>query len=85
MLCVELEAVNEAGARSWYQACAIDAQGNETGSAMARLVSLPVALAVESVIQGEISAGVSTAPAGRPLIDRWFASLAEQGDSVHWS
>ena len=56
----------------WRQAWRMDAYGGPEGSAMARLVSLPVSLAVEAVLAGEIKPGVSPAPHDPELVSRWL-------------
>ena len=55
VLCVSLKA-ERAGAPVWHRTWAMDAWGDAQGTAMARLVSVPVSLAVEAVIRGEILA-----------------------------
>ncbi|MDO5368832.1 saccharopine dehydrogenase family protein [Paracoccus sp. (in: a-proteobacteria)] len=55
----------------------LDAQGDKNGTAMAQLVSVPVALAVEAVLAGAFPAGVHAAPDDPDLIGRW---LVEAGD-----
>jgi saccharopine dehydrogenase-like NADP-dependent oxidoreductase len=82
VLCVELEAMDGEDC-AWHGGLCLDARGNATGSAMGRLVSHPVSLAVDSVLAGELPTGVSTAPAEPALIRRWFEALAGLGDSVH--
>ena len=42
---------------------------------MARLVSIPVSLAIESVLNREIPAGVSAAPSDPRLVTRWLAEI----------
>lgn len=54
--------------RTW----AMDAWGDVRGTAMARLVSTPVALAVESVLNREIAAGVHPAPHDPRLVRKWL-------------
>ena len=71
VLAVELKAENDGGP-AWRQAWRMDAYGGEDGSAMARLVSLPVSLAVEAVMAGEIGPGVSAAPSDPALVKRWL-------------
>jgi saccharopine dehydrogenase (NADP+, L-glutamate forming) len=39
---------------------------------MARLVSVPVSLAVEAVLQREIAPGVTPAPSDPKLVSRWL-------------
>jgi saccharopine dehydrogenase (NADP+, L-glutamate forming) len=50
----------------------MDAWGDARGTAMARLVSVPVSLAVESVLAREIPAGVSAAPHDPRLVARYL-------------
>lgn len=72
VLCVELQAGD------WHMAYVMDAWGDARGSAMARLVSIPVALAVRAVGDGEISAGVSAAPSDPDLVTRWLKEIETQ-------
>ena len=71
VLAVTLKAEKE-GATLWHQTFALDAIGNEKGSAMAKLVSIPVSLAIEAVINKEIDAGVTAAPDKPELVARWL-------------
>ncbi len=71
VLAVELRA-EKAGETVWRQAWRMDAYGAAEGSAMARLVSLPVSLAVEAVMAGEVGPGVSAAPSDPALVQRWL-------------
>ncbi|TXS95539.1 saccharopine dehydrogenase [Parahaliea maris] len=82
VLCVELEAL-DGDTCAWHGGLCIDARGNDTGSAMGRLVSHTVSFAVDSVLAGELPSGVSAAPADPALIDKWLCALAELGDEVH--
>ncbi len=72
VLFVSLKAARD-GATLWHRSWALDAWGDGRGSAMARLVSVPVSLAVRAVLAGEIGPGVSAAPSERKLVDRWLA------------
>ena len=54
---------------------AMDAWGDVRGSAMARLVSVPVSLAVDSVLRREIAAGVHAAPLDPKLIAAWLGEV----------
>ena len=54
---------------------AMDAWGDARGSAMARLVSVPVSLAVDSVLRREIAAGVHAAPLDPKLIAAWLGEV----------
>ena len=81
VLCVELEARDE-NKVVWHQGYQLDSRGNVDGQAMARLVSWPVSFAVESVLAGEIPAGVSAAPDDPATVTRWLERLAGLGESV---
>ena len=56
----------------------LDAWGDEKSTAMARLVSIPVALAVESVLKGKISFGVSAAPKSSKLVSEWLDKIKKE-------
>ncbi len=74
VMCVSLLAESEAGP-VWHKTYVMDAWGDARGTAMARLVSVPVSLAVESVMAREIPAGVSAAPGDLRLVERWLAEV----------
>ncbi|RMH40284.1 MAG: saccharopine dehydrogenase, partial [Alphaproteobacteria bacterium] len=76
VLVVSLEAVRE-GRTVYHKSWVLDAWGDERGSAMARLVSVPVALAVEAVLDGRIGPGVSAAPSDPVLVAEWLDVVAE--------
>ena len=59
----------------YHKSYVLDAWGTEEGSAMARLVSIPVATAVEAVKNGEIKSGVTSAPDSPHLVDRWMVMV----------
>ncbi|MFU8778204.1 MAG: saccharopine dehydrogenase family protein [Roseovarius sp.] len=71
VLCVGLTA-EKAGKPVWHKSYVMDAWGDARGTAMARLVSIPVSLAVESVLAREIPAGVSAAPHDPKLVARYL-------------
>ena len=71
VLCVDLKA-EKAGQPVWHKTYVMDAWGDERGTAMARLVSIPVSLAIESVLNREIPAGVSPAPHDPKLLARYL-------------
>ena len=79
VLSVELEA-KQNGETVWHQTYFMDSQGNDKGQAMARLVSLPVALGIEAVLNGEIEPGVHAAPKQPLLAQAWLDKLAEFGE-----
>ncbi|MGV6811268.1 MAG: saccharopine dehydrogenase family protein [Brevirhabdus sp.] len=70
ILCVDLQAGD------WHKTYVMDAWGDERGTAMARLVSIPVSLAVEDVLAGNIEPGVSAAPSDPILVRRWLDEVA---------
>ena len=71
VLFVSLKAEKD-GVPVWHQTWAMDAWGDARGTAMARLVSIPVALAVEAVMNREIPVGVHPAPHDPKLVKRWM-------------
>lgn len=83
ILCVELAALDpDSEQQIWHQSYQLDAYGNEQGSAMSRLVSLTVSLAVEAVLAGNIEPGVSTGPREVRLAEAWLAFLKQQGEPI---
>jgi saccharopine dehydrogenase (NADP+, L-glutamate forming) len=74
VLFVDLKAEKE-GQTVWHKTYAMDAQGDMRGTAMARLVSIPVSLAVEAVLNREIPAGVSPAPHDPKLVARFLGEV----------
>ena len=76
VLFVSLKAARD-GTPLWHKTWAMDAWGDARGTAMARLVSVPVSLAVEAVRAGEIPPGVSAAPSDPKLVARWMAATAD--------
>ncbi|WP_413875077.1 saccharopine dehydrogenase family protein [Albidovulum sp.] len=80
VLCVSLKAERE-GRPVWHRTWTLDATGDVRGSAMARLVSGTVALAVEAVMQREIPVGLHGAPHDPRTVGRWLEAtrhLAQQ-------
>ena len=74
VLCVSLKAQRNT-TPIWHKTYAMDAWGDARGSAMARLVSNPVALAVQAILAGQIPAGVHAAPGHKDLIDPWLSDI----------
>jgi saccharopine dehydrogenase (NADP+, L-glutamate forming) len=74
VLCVSLKA-EKAGQTVWHKTYVMDAWGDARGTAMARLVSIPVAMAVEAVQAREIPAGVSPAPHDPRLVQRFLGEV----------
>ncbi|MCH2095948.1 MAG: saccharopine dehydrogenase NADP-binding domain-containing protein [Rhodobacteraceae bacterium] len=74
VLCVALKAERD-DTVIWHKTWVMDAWGDERGSAMARLVSVPVSMAVEAVLAQEIAPGVSAAPSDPKLVRRMMAEV----------
>ena len=74
ILCVSLKA-ERAGKPVYHETWALDAWGDLRGTAMARLVSVPVSLAVEAVLARDIPAGVHAAPHDAKLLARWLGEV----------
>ncbi len=74
VLFVSLKAERD-GKAVFHETWAMDAWGDARGTAMARLVSRPVAMAVESVLKREVAAGVHAAPHDPKLIDSWLGQV----------
>ena len=81
VLSVELEATRD-GKTTWYGAYTIDASGDERGQAMARLVSLPVSLAVDAILSGDFAPGVHAATSEPAVIERWLGELETLGEII---
>jgi len=81
ILHVELT-VTEGDQPVWSGAFALDERGDETGSAMPRLVSKTVSIAVEAVLDGELPPGVSAAPSDRQTADAWMSKLVASGEHI---
>lgn len=76
VLCVGLTAEQD-GKEVWHKTYVMDAWGDARSSAMARLVSVPVSLAVEAVLAGSIGPGVHAAPSDPKLVDGWMAEIGK--------
>ncbi|SDN60945.1 saccharopine dehydrogenase (NADP+, L-glutamate forming) [Lutimaribacter pacificus] len=74
VLCVGLKAEKD-GVPVWHRTYVMDAWGDARGTAMARLVSIPVSLAVEAVLNREVPAGVTAAPSDPKLVQRFMAGI----------
>ncbi len=81
VLCVELKAEKD-GREVYHKTYLLDAHGDARGTAMARLVSVTVALAVTSVLNREIAPGVSAAPSDERLVARWMEEVNRQAQLV---
>ena len=74
LLFVDLKAERD-GRILFHETWAMDAWGDARGTAMARLVSTPVSMAVTSLLKREIAVGVHAAPHERRLIDSWLGQV----------
>ena len=81
VLCVSLKA-EVAGTARWHKTYVMDAWRDARGTAMARLVSTPVALAVKAAITGAVPAGVSAAPHEIGLVRDWMEVVGTLAQSL---
>ena len=82
VMSVELK-VTRNGQTLWHKAKSLDSYGTNQASAMGRLVSIPVSLAVEAICHDELTAGIQAAPHNPAVIRSWLETIAEHGDMVH--
>ena len=76
ILFVSLKAERD-GKTVWHEEWTMDAWGDARGTAMARLVSVPVSLAVEAVLAKDIAPGVHAAPHDPALLTRWMGEVGK--------
>ena len=84
ILCVDLKAEQNQNV-FWHKTYKMDAWGDMQGTAMARLVSNPVYLAVTAITDNEIENGVSAAVSKPNLVDKWLKyinNLAQEFDII---
>ncbi|MDZ7905681.1 MAG: saccharopine dehydrogenase C-terminal domain-containing protein [Cypionkella sp.] len=74
VLFVSLKAERD-GRAVYHETWALDAWGDARGSAMSRLVSMPVSFAITSVLNGEIAAGVHAAPHAPEVLAKWLGQV----------
>ena len=74
ILFVSLKA-ERGGKPVFHETWAMDAAGDQRGTAMGRLVSVPVSLAVESVLRNEFPAGVHAAPHDPKILASWLGQV----------
>ena len=65
------------GRSVFHETWALDAWGDARGSAMARLVSMPVSFAIESVLKREIGPGVHAAPHAPDVLAKWLGQVKD--------
>ena len=74
VLFVSLKAERD-GRPAYHETWALDAWGDQRGSAMGRLVSIPVSLAVEAALGGTFAPGVHGAPHDPKILASWLAEV----------
>ena len=79
---VELGVKDKTGKQVWRRQYLLDSTGDERGSAMARLVSVPVSLVVEAILNGELVAGVTSVPSDKGHVNRWIEVLSDSGEKI---
>ena len=77
ILCVALKAEKD-DVPVYHKTYTLDAWGDVNGTAMARLVSATVSLAVEEVLSGAFSPGVHAAPSDPKMVARWMDTVKTQ-------
>ena len=82
VLTVELSVKDKTGRQAWRRQYLLDSTGDERRSAMARLVSVPVSLVVEAILNGEVKPGVTPVPSDREHVHRWIELLQESGENI---
>ncbi|MEM7722798.1 MAG: saccharopine dehydrogenase family protein [Pseudomonadota bacterium] len=75
VLVVALQA-DQNGTPVWNKTYVMDAWGDARGTAMARLVSIPVSLAIDATLSNQIKPGVSAAPSDPDLLQDWLTQIA---------
>ncbi|WP_432448154.1 saccharopine dehydrogenase family protein [Aliiroseovarius marinus] len=81
IMCVALKAQKD-GADAYHKTYVMDAWGDDRGTAMARLVSTPVSLAIDMVLDGKAPSGVTAATADPKLIETWMGHVKELAQHV---
>lgn len=81
VLCVALKAERD-GRPVWHRTWTLDAHGDVRGSAMARLVSGTVALAIEALMRREFAVGLHGAPHDPRLVARWLEATQHQAQHM---
>lgn len=81
VLSVELVA-KQGNKTVWHNSYLLDACGNKNGQAMARLVSFPVSLAVDAILEQTIATGVSAAPHQPEQVSSWLTKLKSLGEEI---
>ncbi|PYC71895.1 saccharopine dehydrogenase [Streptomyces tateyamensis] len=64
---------------AWSGSCLLDLYGDERESAMARLVSLPLAFGITRILDGALAPGLNRAAESAQEAERWLDFLAGRG------
>ena len=56
----------------------LDAWGDEKNTAMAKLVSIPVSMAVEAILKNKISYGMNAAPKSPQIVSDWLKEIKKE-------
>ncbi|MDE9450401.1 saccharopine dehydrogenase NADP-binding domain-containing protein [Aliiroseovarius sp. Z3] len=81
IMCVALKAQKD-GAEVYHKTYVMDAWGDDRGTAMARLVSTPVSLAIDMILDGKAPAGVTAASSDPKMIETWMGHVNELAQHV---
>ncbi|WP_371168397.1 saccharopine dehydrogenase family protein [Aliiroseovarius sp. 2305UL8-7] len=81
IMCVALKAEKD-GTHVYHKTYVMDAWGDVRGTAMARLVSTPVSLAIDMIVDGQAKAGVTAATSDLATIDDWMGHVRELAQHV---
>ncbi|AML50758.1 saccharopine dehydrogenase family protein [Falsihalocynthiibacter arcticus] len=77
VMCVDFKAERD-GIPIYHKTYVLDAWGDARGSAMSRLVSVTMTLAIESILNRELPVGVSAAPKDLKLVENWMTAIEPQ-------
>ncbi len=79
VMAVRLEVSTNDGTGSWQGSYTLDVEGTEREDATARLVSMPLAIAILDVVAEGVPPGLHQASDDESTIRRWLNRLAEHG------
>ena len=74
VMCVALKAERD-GIVQYHKTYTMDAWGTDESTAMSRLVSVPVSLAIDAVLEGRLEPGVQPAPNTMELVQPWLTEV----------
>ncbi|GAA1329549.1 saccharopine dehydrogenase C-terminal domain-containing protein [Saccharothrix algeriensis] len=76
-------ALHVQGAASWSGEYTLDVVGDDDDSAMARLVSVPLAVGIGDILAGRLDPGLHRAAEDRATTRRWLDALRHNGITAH--